>query len=459
MSSYPRQELPYFDSATRKGRHTLENSEQLYEFARQYLVGGVSSSIRLAQAYGNRPFYMARGEGSKVYGVDGREYIDLCTSHGASLLGHKHPGIVAALHQAAEMGVLCSYETEFQGALAKKIVEMIPCAELVRFAGSGTETTMHTIRLAREYTGKDKILKFTGHFHGYHDYVLFERDAPSPTAQAAESGLYPVTDGIPKGMDKYVTVVPDNDLEAFETAIRQQKDEIAAVILEPVHYNAGCIIPSREYIQQLRRITAENDILLIFDEVLAGFRMAPGGAQEYFGVTPDLCTLGKAVGAGLPLSVICGKWEIMSHIKPLGNVQHSGTYNGSLPSVLAGLAALEAYSSPGFYEHINQLGQHLYTGITEIATRLGVKARVQGLGARFGIYFGIEEEVTSFKQAQAVDMKMNNCFIETAWKNGVYFHDYGSSKGAKHHGFSAAHTLADMDRALEGIETAFKAIR
>jgi glutamate-1-semialdehyde 2,1-aminomutase len=436
----------------------LNNTQQLYDFARQHLVAGVSSSVRLCHAFGDRPFYVAHGEGAKVYDVDGREYIDLCTSHGASLLGHKHPSIVAALHKAAEMGIICSYETEFQSALAAKIGEMVPCAELVRFSGSGTETTMHTIRLAREYTGRDKILKFTGHFHGYHDYVLFEQDAPSPSAHPTPSGLYPMSAGIPAGMDRYVTIVPDNDLETFERTIRLQKDEIAAVILEPVHYNAGCIIPPREYIQHLRRITDENGILLIFDEVLSGFRMAPGGAQEYFGVTPDLCTLGKAVGGGLPLSAICGKREVMQHIKPLGNAQHSGTYNGTLVCILAGLAALNEYSQPGFYIHINEVGQHLLSGITEIATRLGIKACVQGLGARFGIYFGIDEEVTSYKQSLATDVEMTNCFIQTAWKNGVYFHDYGGN-GAHHHGFSAAHTIADMDRALEGIEAAFEAIR
>jgi glutamate-1-semialdehyde 2,1-aminomutase len=436
----------------------LDNRQQLYEFARQHLVGGVSSSVRLCRAFGDRPFYVARGEGAKVYDVDGREYIDLCTSHGASLLGHKHPKIVAALQQTAELGVICSYETEFQSALAQKITELVPCAELVRFSGSGTETTMHTIRLAREYTGRDKILKFTGHFHGYHDYVLFEADAPSPAARPTVTGLYPQTAGIPAGMDRYVIVAPDNDSEAFETAIRRHHHELAAVIMEPIHYNAGCITPSQEFMKQVRRLTHENGILLIFDEVLSGFRMAPGGAQEYLGITPDLCTLGKAVGGGLPLSAICGKREIMEHLKPLGNAQHSGTYNGSLVCILGGLAALEEYATPGFYEHIRQTGQHLYTGIAEIIARQEVKARVQGLGARFGIYFGIDEEVTCYQQSLANDLEMTNRFIETAWKNGVYFHDYGGV-GAHHHGFSAAHTIADMDRALEGVEAAFKAIR
>jgi glutamate-1-semialdehyde 2,1-aminomutase len=364
------------------------------------------------------------------------------------------------------MGVICSYETEFQSALAQKITELVPCAELVRFSGSGTETTMHTIRLAREYTGRDKLLKFTGHFHGYHDYVLFEagdhavgaKRHPSPTARPTATGLYPQSGGIPAGMDRYLIIAPDNDSEAFENTIRKHRHELAAVIMEPIHYNAGCIVPTREFMRHVRHLTQENGILLIFDEVLSGFRMAPGGAQEYLGITPDLCTLGKAVGGGLPLSAICGKREIMQHLRPLGNAQHSGTYNGSLVCILGGLAALEEYATPGFYEHIDRVGQHLYTGIAEIIARLGVKARVQGLGARFGIYFGIDEEVACYQQSLANDLEMTNRFIETAWKNGVYFHDYGG-RGAHHHGFSAAHTIADMDRSLEGVEAAFKAIR
>ncbi len=436
----------------------MDRSQELYEFARQYLVGGVSSSVRVCKAFGDRPFYVARGEGARVYDVDGREYIDMCTSHGASLLGHKHPGVVAALQKAAEMGVICSYETEYHSALAKKVVDMVPCAELVRFSGSGTETTMHTIRLAREYTGRDRILKFSGHFHGYHDYVLFDDEAPAGQRLESPSGLYPQSGGIPEGMDKYLIVVPDNDLEALQSAIRKHGHEVAAVILEPVHYNAGCIVPSVGYLQQLRKLTQEHGILLIFDEVLAGFRMAPGGAQEYLGVTPDLCVLGKALGGGLPLSAFCGRREIMEHVRPLGNAQHSGTYNGSLVCILAGLAALEEYSRPGFYAHVNQLAEHLYTGISEIIARLGVQARVQGLGARFGIYFGIDEPVTRYAQSLRNDTEMTERFIAAAWRNGVYFHDYGG-RGTHHHGFSAAHTIADMDRALEGIEAAFRAIR
>jgi glutamate-1-semialdehyde 2,1-aminomutase len=259
-------------------------------------------------------------------------------------------------------------------------------------------------------------------------------------------------------MDRYLVVVTDQDGEALGEAIHKHKDELAAVILEPIHYNAGCITPKQAYIQQLRRLTEENGILLIFDEVLSGFRMAPGGAQEYLGVTPDLCTLGKAVGGGLPLSAICGKREIMQHVKPLGNAQHSGTYNGSLVCILAGLAALEEYATPGFYARMEEVAQHLYCGIAEMIARLGVKARVQGLGPRFGIYFGIDEEVTNYRQSLANDIEVTNDFIAAAWQHGVYFHDYGG-RGAHHHGFSAAHTIADMDRALEGIEAAFRAIR
>ncbi len=436
------------------GRASADSrNETLFQAARQVLVGGVSSSARVCRAFGDRPMYVARGDGARVWDVDGREYIDLCTSHGASLLGHGHPAIVAALRQAGELGILCSHETEHHAALARKIVELVPCAEMVRFTGSGTETTLHALRLARALTGRERILKFTGHFHGYHDFVMFE-----PGADPHDGSLVPQSAGVPPELARYLVIVPDNDPDALEQAFRRHGPEIAAVIMEPIHYNAGCIVPERAFVGQVQSLAHANGSLLIFDEVLSGFRMAPGGAQEFLGVTPDLCTLGKALGGGLPLSAICGRREVMEGLRPVGPVQHSGTYNAPLVCILAGLAALEAYSTPGFYAHIRALGERLTRGIEEIIARSGVKARVQGLGARFGLYFGIEKPVRCYRQSLENDTALTERFIAAAWRNGVYFHDYGG-RGAHHHGFSAAHTAADIDRALEGIEAAFRAIR
>ena len=390
-----------------------------------------------------------------MYDLDGREYIDLCCSHGATILGHNNAKIKQAIKKALEMGIVCSYETEYQSQLAKKIVDLVPCAELVRFTCSGTEATMHSIRLAREYTKKEKIIKFEGHFHGYHDYVQYSWSPPLDVAGPKNSPIpYPQSGGIPSGIADYIIILPFSNLEVLEKAVKKYKDEVAAVILEPINYNSGCIVPDREYMKAMREITRDNDVLLIYDEVLSAFRTGPGCAQEYFGVVPDLCTIGKCVAGGLPLSVFAGKRQIMEHLRPLGNAEHSGTYNGHLIPVMAAIACLDEIASNGFYDHIYQLADRLYAGISEILKRSKIVGRIQGLGARFGMYFGINEEVTNYRIAAKNDEEMTLKFFAQVIKHGVYFHDYGGK--ACHAGFSSAHSLEDIDRALEGIEAAVK---
>ena len=434
----------------------MDRIQANYEFARKYLVAGVSASTRVNRAF-NRPVYFARGDRGRVWDLNGKEYVDLCTSHGAALLGHNHPRIRLAVERALDMGVICAYETEDHGRLAQKIVELIPCADLVRFTGSGTETTMHCIRLARAFTGKDRIVRFEGHYHGLHDYLHIGGRPPISKAGPAEAPTpYIESAGVPEGMKDYVIPLPFNDLGVVERTLQRQKDRIAAVILEPVNYNAGCILPKEGYLEGLRRLTRDSGVLLIFDEILSGFRTGPGCAQAYYGVTPDLCTLGKALGGGLPISAFCGRREIMEHVAPLGGSAHSGTYNGHLINVVAALAALEEISSPGFYDHLFALADRLYEGFTDAFRRTGVKGHIQHLGARFGIFFGIEGEVTNYRQSERHDRGMMLRFIREAAERGVYFHDYGGI--AVHHGFSSAHTAEDIDRALEGIEGALKAM-
>jgi len=427
--------------------------QELFNFASQYLVGGVSSSIRLDPVLGH-PFYVSRGSGSKIYDVEGREFIDLNMSYGASLLGHNHPKIKEAIRQALELGIVCSNETKYQGQLAKKIVDLVPCAEMVRFTCSGTEATMHCIRLAREVTGKEKIVKFEGHFHGYHDYLNYSVHPPLDEAGPAESPLpYVESGGVPERMKDYLIVLPFNNMEALEKTIKNYRDQIAAVILEPINYNSGCILPKPGYLEYLRDLTQENEILLIFDEVLSAFRTGPGCAQEYFGVIPDLCTIGKAVAGGTPLSLFAGKREIMQHVRPLGNSQHSGTYNGHLIPVMAALACLDEISSEGFYDHINQLAEKLYRGLEEIFEYSGLKIRLQGVGARFGLYFGVDEEVKDYRMAAQSDRKLGAKFYAAAYHQGLHFVPF------IHHGFSAAHSLKDVDEILDRVDSAVKKIK
>jgi glutamate-1-semialdehyde 2,1-aminomutase len=329
----------------------------------------------------------------------------------------------------------------------------VPCCELVRFTGSGTEATLHCLRLARAFTGRSKIIKIEGHFHGYHDQVMFSIGTPADQlGSEAAPARYPGSAGMPPGLDEHLVLVPYNRTDLLERAFEQHGHDLAALICEPVYYNAGCVLPDPDFLAAMRRLTREQGAVLIFDEVLSAFRMGPGGAQEYLKTTPDLCTLGKAVGGGLPLSVFGGRRDIMQHLMPEGNCQHSGTYNGHPLAVAAGLAAVTAYREPGFYEHINAVAERLLGGLRGILSRHDVPARVQGLGARFGIYFGVTGEVRSYRHAVKHDRQKMLQFVAAAINHGVYFHDYGGA--ACHHGFCAAMTLADVDEALGRLDDA-----
>jgi glutamate-1-semialdehyde 2,1-aminomutase len=423
-----------------------------YQRACQYLAGGVSSSTRLNRAIGHAMLF-DRAAGCRVWDLDGREYIDLCCSHGATLLGHGDPRVRRAVEAALERGAACSYENEQHAEFARLLCETVPCLERVRFTSSGTEATMHCIRLARAFTGRQRLLKFEGNFHGYHDQVMYAIGTPADQLGPETAPTpYPGSTGMAAGLEDHLLLLPYNRPDLLEEAFRRHGHELAAVLIEPVYYNAGCIVPTSEFMALLRWLTREHGVLLIFDEVLSAFRMAPGGAQEYLGVTPDLCTLGKAVGGGFPLSVFGGRRDIMESLMPTGDCQHSGTYNGHPTAVAAGLAAVTTYREPGFYDNIRAVAERLYTGLGDVFARHRVGARVQGLGARFGIYFGIAEPVRSYRDAVKHQREQMLRFIAAAIAHGVYFHDYGGA--ACHHGFCAAMTLADAEQALDRLDLA-----
>jgi glutamate-1-semialdehyde 2,1-aminomutase len=425
-----------------------------YEEARKYLAGGVSASTRLNRALGH-PMYFDRAKGSRVWDLDGREYTDLCCSHGATLLGHGDDRVRAAVERALDRGAACSYENEVHAELARLLCETVPACERVRFTGSGSEATMHCIRLARAYTGRSRLLKFEGNFHGYHDQVMYAIGTPADhLGPECAPTLWPGSTGLPEGLETHLLVVPYNRPDLLESAFARHGDELAAAILEPVYYNAGCIVPTREFLDALVRLCRANGALLLFDEVLSAFRMCPGGAQEYLGVTPDLCTLGKAVGGGFPLSAFGGKKEIMDRLMPTGDCQHSGTYNGHPVPVAAALAAVTAYREPGFYDHIHAVAGALYDGLNAALARHGVAAHVQGLGARFGLYFGVGHEVRCYRDAVPHRRQAMLRFIAAAIRQGVYFHDYGGAPC--HHGFCAAMSLADVEEALARLDRAVR---
>ncbi len=423
-----------------------------YERACRSLAGGVSSSTRLNRAVGHAMLF-DRGQGCKLWDLDGKDYLDLCCSHGATLIGHGDPRLRQAMESALDRGAPCSYENETHAELAELLCQTIPCFDRVRLTGSGTEATLHCLRLARAFTGKQKILKFEGNFHGYHDQVMYAIGTPADKLGPEQAPTrFPGSTGMPQGLDELLVIVPYNRPDLLEEAFRQHAHELAAVIGEPIYYNAGCIIPTAEFMKTLRALCTKHGVLLIFDEVLAAFRMAPGGAQEYLKITPDLCTLGKAVGGGTPLSVFGGRKDIMDKLMPTGDCQHSGTYNGHPIVVAAALAALKIYREPGFYDHIFAIAERLYFGINQLFQKHGVAAQARGLGARFGIYFGVEGVPRNYRDIVHHQRSKMLRFIECAIAEGVYFHDYGG--GACHHGFCAAMQSHDVDETLNRLDRA-----
>jgi glutamate-1-semialdehyde 2,1-aminomutase len=419
-----------------------EKGDKFYKYSKNFLLSGQSASARWND-YFQRPVYFKRGDGAYVYDMDDNKLIDMCISHGASILGHNNRKINQAIKKATKIGMLCAYETKYQTELAEKLCTMIPCSDVCRFSCSGTEAVMHSIRLAREYSGKNLILKFEGHYHGLSDYLQYSW---SPVLK--DMGTYsnpksvPFSGGIPEGIKKYIKVIPFNDLEILEKTIEELKTNLAAVILEPINYNQGCIVPDLKFLKSLRYLTKKNNILLIFDEVLSAFRTGTDCAQGYFKVIPDICVIGKSVGGGTPISVIAGRRSIMEHFKPIGACSHSGTYNGHLIPTMAALATLDEIIQPEFYKHIYKLADKLYEGFDDIFSSTKLNIKMQGLGARFGFYFNPKKDVIrQYRDRLGENKEMALTFYQLMYEKGVYFHGL-------HHGFSIMHSIEDMERVL-----------
>lgn len=387
----------------------MNKSHALFEEAKRRLVGGVNSPVRAMKPY---PFFTARGKGCKIYDIDGSSYIDYCLAYGPLILGHAYPKVVKAVKEQAEKGTVYGTPTEIEVKFAKKIVKHVPSAEVVRFVNTGTEATMAAIRLARGYTGRKKIIKFEGAFHGAHDYVLVKAGSGA-TTHGVPNSL-----GVPGETTKNTLLASFNSEESVEKILKREKD-VAAVIVEPIIGNAGCIMPKEGYLQFLREITQENNALLIFDEVITGYRLSLGGAQEYYNVTPDVTTLGKIIGGGLPIGAIVARREVMEQFSPVGKVYQAGTFNGNPLSMVAGYAVVSELEKERVYKKLEKLGKRMRNGLKEISEKLEIKARTYGVASMFQIYF-TDREVTDYRTALKSNAEFFLKFQRELLKRGVF---------------------------------------
>ena len=421
-------------------------SRALFERAKAVIPGGVNSPVRAYRAVGGTPLFLAKGEGAHFEDADGRRYLDFVCSWGPLILGHAHPEVVAAVQQAAVKGLSFGAPTEAELEMADLLCRLVPSMDMVRLVSSGTEATMSAIRLARGYTGRDMLVKFEGCYHGHSDSLLVKAGSGLLTFGNPSSG------GVPADLAQHTLVLPYNDPAALAEAFARHGDKIATVILEPVVGNMNLIVPSAEFLQALRELTAKHGAVLIFDEVMTGFRVGLGSAQGLFGITPDLSTFGKVVGGGMPLAAFGGKREIMEKIAPLGPVYQAGTLSGNPVAVAAGLATLKLIQAPGFYESLTARTRRLCEGLTAAAQKHGVKFCAQNVGGMFGLYFA-ESCPDTFEGVMACDKEAFNRFFHAMLDAGHYF-----APSAFEAGFvSAAHTEADIAATVAAAEAWFAA--
>lgn len=438
----------------------MSHMEEMYEEAKQYLVAGSSAGQRYNAVLGH-PLYLDHADGSRLYDVDGNEYIDYHGGSGAAMFGHNHPRIKAAILKSVERGFFMNYDTEDTIELAKLTRKLFPSCEKIRLANTGSEATQGAIRLARGYTGRDKVLKFEGHFHGMHENIWFNHNGVRQADSFGEVETVPDSVGFPSEAKESVINVVFNDIDALEHVVQKHRGEIACLIMEPVSFNCGCMESRKEFLQQVRDLCTREGILLIFDEVICGLRMRPGSAQRYFDIYPDLTTTAKAIGGGLPIALVGGKAEIMDFFNPIGKVAMSGTYTGSLMPVMAACECMKMAMEPGFYDHFDELGGKLFGGIEDLFKKYGLKGHVRGIGARWAIYFGVENREDDYdfrKIAKEFDRDMDRRFVTEAVKLGLWFHDTSTAITPAHRALMTAHSMQDMDETLEKMDVIFKTL-
>ena len=417
-------------------------SERAMEEAKPLMPGGVNSPVRTFNSVDTPAIFMDHGEGSHIYDIDGNEYIDYVLSWGPLILGHKNPRVIEKLHEAVDKGTSFGSSTLQENKLAQLVIDRVPSIEKVRMVSSGTEATLDTLRLARGYTGRNKIIKFEGCYHGHSDSLLIKAGSGVATL-----GL-PDSPGVPEGIAKNTITVPYNDLDAIQSAFENFGDDIAGVIVEPVAGNMGVVPPQEGFLQGLRDITQEYGSLLIFDEVMTGFRVGYNCAQGYFNVTPDLTCLGKVIGGGLPVGAFGGKKEIMDHIAPVGDIYQAGTLSGNPLAMTSGYETLSQLT-PESYDHFNHLGDLLEEGLKEVFAKHNVPITVNRAGSMIG-YFLNEGPVTNFDQANNSDLELFGQMYREMAKEGVFLPP-SQFEGTF---LSMAHTEEDIKQTIQAFDTA-----
>jgi glutamate-1-semialdehyde 2,1-aminomutase len=388
-------------------------SQTLFAKSQTLIPGGVNSPVRACRSVGCDPLFIHSADGPYIFDADGHRYLDYVLSWGPMILGHRHPAVVQAIDKVMERGTSFGAPTDLEVELAEMVVEALPSMEMVRMVNSGTEATMSAIRLARAITGRDTIVKFDGCYHGHADTLLVAAGSGVATLGIAGSP------GIPQALVELTLSLPYNDVDAFAAVMAQKGERIAAVIVEPVAGNMGLVRPKPEFLQALRHWTHQAGSLLIFDEVMTGFRVAYGGAQVLYGIRPDITTLGKIIGGGLPVGAYGGSYDIMAHVAPQGSVYQAGTLSGNPLAMAAGIATLRRLKTPGFYEALDQASGRLAQGLAEAAARAGIPATVDRVGSMLGMFF-TDRPVVDFASAKTADTERFGLFYRSMLAKGIY---------------------------------------
>lgn len=417
----------------------MPHSHELFEAAQKHIPGGVNSPVRAFKGVGGEPIFFKRAEGAYTWSESDKKYIDYVASWGPMVAGHAHPAVIKAVQETAANGLSFGAPTVLETVMADKLCELVPSMDMVRMVSSGTEATMSAIRLARGYTGRDKIVKFEGCYHGHSDALLVKAGSGALTLGV------PSSPGVPAALAEHTVTLPYNDIAAVKEAFNHIGGQVACIIVEPVAGNMNCIPPVPGFLEGLREVCDEYGSVLIFDEVMTGFRVALGGAQAHYRIRPDMTTLGKVVGGGMPVGAFGGKRAIMEHLAPLGPVYQAGTLSGNPVAMAAGLTTLELASAPGFYDGISAKVEKLVDGILTEAKKAGIPMSENHVGGMFGLFFTEEEKITSFGQAvEKCSADRFKLFFHGMLNEGVYL-----APSAFEAGFvSSAHTDADIDATI-----------